>query len=148
MRRWPGNGSRRSGSARLEALGGSSVPCGRHCHPAWDGRPHQHRGGTANMTEPGNGRTGVKTLGIKLPDELHSQFTLVAQLDGLSLGDALRKAVELYVETKRGEGDFAARAAQQLEEMEREATARRDAIQALLGPATPADEGKTAGRRK
>ena len=55
------------------------------------------------MTDPSK----VKTLGIRLPDELHTQSALVAQLDGLSLTDAIRRAVELYVETKRSEGDFA-----------------------------------------
>ncbi|SDE27646.1 CopG family transcriptional regulator [Glycomyces harbinensis] len=97
--------------------------------------------------EPKN--SGIKTLGIKLPDELHAQFTLVAQLDGLSLADALRRAVEEYVARKRAEGDFAARAAAALEEIEREAAARRDAIQALFGSDAPAGtEAKTTPRRK
>ena len=93
---------------------------------------------------------GVKTLGIKLPDELHAQFALVAQLDGLSLTDAMRKAVELYVETKQGEPDFAARATAALEEIEREAAARRGAIQALFGQGgTPAaDTAKATSRRR
>ena len=81
------------------------------------------------MTDPNK----VKTLGIRLPDELHTQFVLVAQLDGLSLTDAIRRAVELYVETKRSEGDFAERAAAALEEIEREAASRRSVIQALFG---------------
>ena len=81
------------------------------------------------MTDPSK----VKTLGIRLPDELHTQFALVAQLDGLSLTDAIRKAVELYVETKRSEGDFAERAAAALEEIEREAASRRSVIEALFG---------------
>src|SRR5262245_37733835 len=93
-------------------------------------------------------RSGVKTLGIKLPDELHAQFALVAQLDELSLGDALRKAVELYVAHKQSEGDFAARAAAALEEIEREAAARRGAIQALFGQGGPAGDAKTAASRK
>ncbi|WP_199040083.1 hypothetical protein [Glycomyces salinus] len=98
--------------------------------------------------EPKN--SGVKTLGIKLPDELHAQFTLVAQLDGLSLADALRRAVEEYVARKREEGDFANRAAAALEEIEREAAARRDAIQALFGSDAQADAktAKATPRRK
>ncbi|MGH3613265.1 MAG: hypothetical protein ACRDRK_11865 [Pseudonocardia sp.] len=60
------------------------------------------------MPEPRNG--GVKTLGIKVPDSLHAQFALVAPLDGISLGDAALRAVELYVTTKKAEPDFAARA--------------------------------------
>jgi len=86
---------------------------------------------------------GVKTLGIRLPDELHAQFALVAQLDGLSLTDAVKRAVEFYVGHKRAEGDFAARATTALEEIEREAAARRGAIQALFGSGatTPAQAG-------
>ncbi|NKE55403.1 hypothetical protein FXN61_00585 [Lentzea sp. PSKA42] len=97
------------------------------------------------MTDP-TGRNGVKTLGIKLPSELHAQFALVAQLDELNLGDAVLRAVELYVQTKRSEPDFAARAAAALEEIEREAKSRRDAIEGLFGgEATP---GKPASRSK
>lgn len=47
------------------------------------------------MTEPRT-NSGVKTLGIKVPDALHAQFTLVAQLDGISprrCGPAGRRAV-------------------------------------------------------
>jgi hypothetical protein len=84
------------------------------------------------MPDPRNGGS-VKTLGIKLPDALHAQFALIAQLDGISLGDAALRAVELYVTTKRQEPDFAARAQAALEEIEREATARRGAIEGLFG---------------
>jgi hypothetical protein len=99
------------------------------------------------MTDPSK----VKTLGIRLPDELHTQFVLVAQLDGLSLTDAIRRAVELYVQTKRSEGDFAARAAAALEEIEREAASRRSVIQALFGSGgdtTPVDKPTTTRSRK
>ena len=89
------------------------------------------------MTDP---KSGIKTLGIRLPDDLHAQFVLVAGLDGLSLTDAIRKAVELYVEAKRSEGGFAERAAAVLEEIEREASARRAAIQGLFGPTAQATE--------
>jgi hypothetical protein len=96
---------------------------------------------------------GVKTLGIKLPDELHAQLVLIAQLDGLSLTDAIRQAIDYYIERKRGEGDLAARAAQALGEIEREAAMRRDALQALFGPQaqtapTPVEaQPRASGRR-
>ncbi len=83
------------------------------------------------MTDPNKDK--VKTLGIRLPDELHTQFVLVASLDGLSLTDAIRRAVELYVQSKRSEGDFAERATAALEEIEREAASRRSAIEGLFG---------------
>lgn len=98
------------------------------------------------MSEP---RPGVKTLGIKLPDALHAQFTLVAQLDRISLADAALRAVELYVATKRQEEDFAARATAALEEIEREAAARRGAIEGLFGETPDKPEApKPTSRRK
>lgn len=93
------------------------------------------------MTDPNK----TKTLGIRLPDELHTQFVLVAQLDGLSLTDAVRRAVELYVESKRGEADFAERASQALDEIEREAATRRSAIEGLFGRQAQAAEGEGTG---
>jgi hypothetical protein len=104
------------------------------------------------MTEARNG--GVKTLGIKVPDALHAQFALVAQLDGISLGDAALRAVELYVSTKKAEPDFAQRAQAALAEIEREAAARRGAIQGLFGTegpaaeATPHEPTEKRGRRR
>lgn len=99
------------------------------------------------MSEPKSG--GVKTLGIKVPDSLHAQFALVAQLDEISLGDAAVRAVELYVTTKKAEPDFAARAQAALEEIEREAAARRGAIQGLFGEGSPeADAATTTSRSR
>ncbi|WP_222854203.1 hypothetical protein [Fodinicola acaciae] len=80
---------------------------------------------------------GVKTLGIKLPAGLHAQFTLVAQLDDMSLADAALLAVEHYVKTKRAEPTFGARAKAALESIEREAQARQAAIQSLFGDDVP-----------
>lgn len=97
------------------------------------------------MTEPRNG--GVKTLGIKLPDALHAQFTLVAQLDGINLGDAALRAVEHYVQTKRSEPDFAERAKKALEDIEREAAARRGAIEGLFGGYEIANPSKPTSTR-
>jgi hypothetical protein len=89
------------------------------------------------MTESKDAPGGVKTLGAKLPTGLHAQFVLVAQLDGLSLADAIVRAVEHYVESKRTEGNFAERAAAALAEIEQEAAARRAAIEGLFGTDTP-----------
>jgi len=108
------------------------------------------------MTEANAGTSqGVKTLGIKLPDDLHAQLVLIAGLDGLSLTDAIRQAIDYYIERKRGEGDLAERAARALGDIEREAALRRDALQALFGPqvattaepGTASESGKPASRR-
>lgn len=96
------------------------------------------------MSDPRNDGRNVKTLGIKLPDGLHAQFALVAQLDNLSLADASLKAVELYVATKRSETDFAERASAALAEIEREASSRKSAIEALFGGEAPPTAGGSA----
>jgi hypothetical protein len=101
------------------------------------------------MTDAQATSGGVKTLGIKLPDDLHAQLVLIAGLDGLSLTDAIRQAIDGYIERKRGEGDLAERAARALEEIEREATQRRDALQALFGHhAEAASEAAGTTRRR
>ena len=58
------------------------------------------------MSEP-TGRSGVKTLAIRLPDELHAQIVLIASLEGLSLTDTIRQAISELIERKRGDGDLA-----------------------------------------
>jgi hypothetical protein len=98
------------------------------------------------MTEPKG--QGTKTLGIKLPPDLHAQFALVTQMDKLSLAEGVVRAVELYVKTQSQTPDFAERAAATVEEIEREAAARRNAVQALF--AGGQDDGAaaaTSGKR-
>jgi hypothetical protein len=67
---------------------------------------------------------------------MHSQLVLIASLEGKSLVDTIRQAISELIERKRGDGDLAAQAAKALEEMEQESQARRQALQALLGPQT------------
>ncbi|WP_410671937.1 hypothetical protein [Amycolatopsis sp. cmx-4-68] len=114
----------------------SSVACGRSSQFLRTSADMGDRTNTEedDVSEP----RGVKTLGIKVPDALHAQFTLVAQLDGISLNDAALRAVELYVSAKRQEPDFAQRAAAALEEIEKEAAARRASIEGLFGTSAEA----------
>jgi hypothetical protein len=84
------------------------------------------------MTEPT--KSGHKTLGIKLPNGLHAQLDLIAKVEGITLGTALLNAAELYVETRRSAPDFAARAEGVIAAAEAEATAARQAVNALLHP--------------
>ena len=101
------------------------------------------------MSEP-TSQGGVKTLGIRVPDELHAQLVLIASLEGQSLTDTIRQAIEELIERKRADGDLAAQAAKALEEMEQEAQVRKQALQALLGPSgqAPSQPGPTRGRSR
>lgn len=101
------------------------------------------------MTEPTDrGGPGVKTLGVKLPDKMHAQFAMVANLNGLSLADAVTEAVREYIERNSSADDFKERAAAALEEIEREAAQRRGAIQALFGEAQTAAGEQPGTTRK
>jgi len=99
------------------------------------------------MTDPNRSGTH-KTLAVKLNPGLHAQLELVSGLDGIPMTTALVHAVELYVETRRNQPDFAERAAAAVAAAEAEAAARRSAIQALLGQASAGAEpdGAETGR--
>ena len=99
------------------------------------------------MPEPRNGGS-IKTLAIRLPDDLHAQLGLVAQLDELTLTDAIRQAIDQWIESKRSNPQLQQRAEAVLEAIEHEATARRGAIAALLGDQASGTTraGRTGGR--
>jgi hypothetical protein len=104
----------------------------------------------ANQPTP----AGTKTLGVALQDELHQQFVMVAGLRNLSLKEAVRQAVESWIE--QGRTELAERAHEAMAEIEAEAAQRRAALTSLFGPQTPGPDGpaaspepgRTAGRRK
>lgn len=73
-----------------------------------------------------------KTLGIKLDDELHARLTVLAQVEGVSLTELIRQAIERFAAEKRDEPALRAKAEEILAEMDRETAARRDAIESLL----------------
>ncbi|WP_194904379.1 hypothetical protein [Catenulispora rubra] len=106
------------------------------------------------MTEGSSaGPQSVKTLGVALPDDLHSQFALVAGLEGLSLKDAVLAAVREYISSRREA--LAEKATQALADIEKEAALKRDALQSLFGttasaeaPKSDADAAKPTTRRK
>ena len=89
---------------------------------------------------------GTKTLGVALPDELHTQFALVAGLRNLSLKDAVRQAVETWIDQARTE--LSERAAEAMAEIERDAATRRDALQALFGAQPEPAEAPGTSRRR
>lgn len=93
----------------------------------------------------------MKTMAIRLTDEISAQLTLVAQLEATSVAELIRQAIDQLLADKRDHGDLAAKAEAALAEIDQEAQARRDAIQALLGPAAaPAEQPqpKTGRGRK
>ena len=84
----------------------------------------------------------MKTLAIRLEDDLHAQLSVIAQLGELTVTDAIRQAIEQWIEERRSAPELTARAQSVLDEIERDAAQRRSAIATLFGD-TPKAEAKT-----
>jgi predicted DNA-binding protein len=90
------------------------------------------------------GKAGVKTLAIRLEPETHAQLSLIAQLRGNTITDEIKAALESHIAGIKTMPDLAARAGSVLEDIEREALARRTTIATLFGDEQPAPVAATA----
>jgi predicted transcriptional regulator len=74
----------------------------------------------------------MKTLAIRLEDDIHAQLSMLAQLEELTVTDAIRQAIDTYIEGKRSQPELTARAEAVLADIDRDAASRRDAIASLF----------------
>ena len=100
---------------------------------------------STDMSGGSTGR-GVKTLAIRLEPELHTQLSLIAQLRSSTITDEIRQAIEAHIVSVKASPDLASKADGVLDDIEREAVARRAAIASLFGgstaaPSTPRGRG-------
>jgi predicted transcriptional regulator len=86
----------------------------------------------------------MKTLAVKLEDSTHAQLTAIAQLEEQPVTGLIKTAIEQFIETKRNQPELTGRAEAMLEEIEREAAARRDALATLFGSSETATSDATA----
>jgi predicted DNA-binding protein len=95
------------------------------------------------------GKAGVKTLAIRLEPDLHAQLALIAQLRSSTITDEIRQAIEAHIVSIKASPDLASKADSVLEDIEREAANRREAIATLFGNGEPAQESgpRPRGRR-
>ena len=90
----------------------------------------------------------MKTMAIRLEDPVSELLALVAQLEGTSVIDQIRQAIDAHLQRKVAEGDLAERATAALDDIDREAKAKKAAIGALFEKATTeVVEPKTSRRR-
>ena len=93
----------------------------------------------------------MKTLAIRLDDDMANQLAVVAQLEGTSLVELIRQAVAELLAAKRGSQELGQRAADILAEIDQDARARKEAIAALFGELAqpePAAERPPKGRQR
>jgi hypothetical protein len=92
----------------------------------------------------------VKTLAIRLEPEVHAQLSLIAQLRSSTITDEIRTAIESHIKATRSAPELAAQADAVLDEIEREAASRREAIATLFGSETETQQtgsGRSRGRK-
>ena len=92
----------------------------------------------------------MKTLAIRLEENQQAQLGMIAKLEELTVTDAIRQAIDQWIESKRYNPELRARAEAILADIDREAATRRGAISALIqGEQTTAavnpDEGSETG---
>lgn len=83
-------------------------------------------------------KAGIKALAIRLDLDLHAQLSLIAQLRGATITDEIRKALEAHITAAKTAPELAAQAGTVLDDIERDALARRNAIATLFGETPPA----------
>ena len=79
----------------------------------------------------------MKTMAIRLEEDQHAQLGMIAKLEELTVTDAIRQAIDQWIESKRTNPELQARAEAVLADIEQEAATRRGAISALLGDKKP-----------
>jgi predicted DNA-binding protein len=94
-----------------------------------------------SIADNGSTRGGVKTLAIRLEPDMHAQLSVVAQLRNSTITDEIRQAIEAHIALAVADPDFASQATGVLDEIEREAKARRAAITSLF-TSSEANQGR------
>ena len=89
----------------------------------------------------------MKTVAIKVDDELHAQLMAIASLEGVTATEIIRDAVVAHLQAKQEDGSLAARAQAVLDEIDRDAATKREAIANMFGP-TGATSSKGRTLRK
>lgn len=74
----------------------------------------------------------VRTLAVRLSDELRAQLDVIAALNERSLTEEIRVALEAWIERSKSDPSLATRADAVRAEIEREAQTKRDAITAIF----------------
>jgi predicted DNA-binding protein len=102
-----------------------------------------------SIPDTGSSKGSVKTLAIRLEPDLHQQLSLIAQLGGSTITDEIRTAIKAHLSLMRANPELASKADSALDDIERDAAARREAIASLFSSSDNAATGsrRTRGRK-
>ena len=90
------------------------------------------------------GYAPVRTLAVRLNEDVRAQLDIIAQLNDRTVSDEIRLAIEAWIEKTKSDPSVLERAQFVRDEIEREAATKRGAIAAIFE--TPAKPKGAAAR--
>ncbi len=78
----------------------------------------------------------TKSVAIRLDEDIHAQLAIIAQLRDTSLTEEIRSAIETHIGACKDSGELTTKADEVLADIERDAQARRSAIESLFSSGT------------
>ncbi|GAA2387532.1 MULTISPECIES: DNA-binding protein [Gordonia] len=88
----------------------------------------------------------MKTLAVRLDDELHARIGMLSKLSGMTVTDTIRTAIEKHLDTLANDPAITAKAEELRAEIEKDAELQRQALSALFGSSTTQAPKTTRGR--
>jgi hypothetical protein len=88
----------------------------------------------------------MKTLAIRLDEDLHTRLTMLSKLAGTTVTDTIRTAIEQHLVALATDPQITAKAQQLTAEIEKEAAQQREALAALIGSAPKSSSPATSTR--
>jgi uncharacterized membrane-anchored protein YjiN (DUF445 family) len=97
-------------------------------------------------TANGLGYGPIKPIAVRLNESTRTQLDIIAQLNDRTVTDEVRLAIEAWIERAKTDPAIQQRAQAMRDEIEREASTKRDAIAAIFSapPAPKGPRGRTA----
>jgi hypothetical protein len=90
----------------------------------------------------------MKTIAVRLEDDVMGLLTFVSQVESTSIVDQIRAAIAVHLEQKVASGNLAARAEQAIADLDREMKARKEAIGSLIGNLPKGNGGPAKSRSR
>lgn len=79
----------------------------------------------------------MRTLAVRINDDLRAQLDLIAQLNNRSVAEGIRLSLGDWIERSKSDPEVLQRAETVRAEIEREAATRRNAIEAIFATEKP-----------
>lgn len=95
-----------------------------------------------NPKPASTGTPQLRTLAVRITEELRAQLDIIAQLTGRTATEEIRLALEHWIEKTKSDPAVLKKAESVRAEIEREAETRRQAIAAIFSDDQPAPKAK------